>query len=51
MATQIQATPVIRGEEALKVMKESQTRPTEASRRGAQILRDKFAPMVRKDNR
>ncbi len=42
MATQIQATPVIRGKMAQDIYEESRTPESEASRRGSAILKQKF---------
>ena len=51
MATQIAATPVIKGQEARKVLAEAKRRPTIATKRGAEKLREEFAGMVKKDNK
>ena len=47
MATQIAATPVVRGEAAKAIHKEMQRKPTQASKRGAQILLSKFSKTVK----
>ena len=48
MATQIAATPLITGEEALRVLEESRIRPTEKTRKAFEMLERGFAGMVRK---
>lgn len=47
MATQIAPTPVIKGDAAKYVYKEMQRKPTQASKKGAQILTSKFSKMVK----
>ena len=51
MATQIAATPVVKGQEARKILDEAKRRPTAATRRGVKKLKDEFAGMVKKDNK
>ena len=51
MATQIAATPVIKGQEARKILAEAKRRPTTATKRGAEKLREEFAGMVKKDTK
>lgn len=46
MATQIAATPVVRGEAAKAILKEMQRKPSEESRHGAEILTKKFENIV-----
>ena len=48
MATQIAATPVVKGEAAKAIIKEMQRKPTQESRRGAEILMKKFAKIVKR---
>lgn len=43
MATQIAPTPTVKGEEAKKIIKEMQKKPTQKFKRGSQILSAKFA--------
>lgn len=47
MATQIAATPVVKGEAAKTIYKEMQRKPTQASKKGAQILMSKFGKLVK----
>lgn len=47
MATQIAPTPVVRGNDAKVIYKEMQRKPTQASKRGAQILVSKFSKTVK----
>lgn len=47
MATQITPTPVVRGNDAKAIYKEMQRKPTQASKRGAQILVSKFSKTVK----
>lgn len=42
VATQIAATPVLRGKEAYAVLEESKKKPTPVSRRGVEFLKNKF---------
>lgn len=48
MPTQIAATPVVRGEAAKAILKEMQRKPSEESRRGAEILARKFEKIVKR---
>nr|DAI55731.1 MAG TPA: hypothetical protein [Caudoviricetes sp.] len=48
MPTQIAATPVVRGEAAKAILKEMQRKPSEESRRGAEILARKFENIVKR---
>lgn len=48
MATQIAATPLLTGEDALRVIEESKIRPTEKTQRAIEWLEKEFAGMVRK---
>ncbi len=50
MATQIAATPVLKGDEARAVLEESKKKPTTASRRGIEFLKNKFQ-ISRSDDR
>jgi len=43
MATQIASTPIVKGTAAVKIYKEANQKPSEASKKGAQILIEKFA--------
>lgn len=47
MPTQIAPTPIIRGEEARKVLEESKRKPSEKSKNGARILTEMFKDMVK----
>jgi len=47
MATQLAPTPVVKGKMAAAIYKEMQQKPTEASKRGAQILMQEFAKKVK----
>lgn len=47
MATQLAPTPVVKGEAAKIIYKEMQRKPTEASKKGAKILADKFSNKVK----
>ena len=42
MATQIAATPILKGKEAYTVLEESKKKPTELSERGILFLKNKF---------
>lgn len=48
MPTQIAATPLLTGEDALRVLEESRIMPTEKTRLGIKMLKEEFAGMVRK---
>lgn len=43
MATQIAATPIIRGKEAVKIYKEANKKFSAESKKGAEILKVKFS--------
>lgn len=47
MATQIMATPVLRGAEARKVLEESKRVASNKSKNGAKKLAERFEKMVR----
>jgi len=47
MATQIAATPVVKGKAASTIYKEMQRKPTKASKKGAKILVSKFSKLVK----
>lgn len=47
MATQIAPTPVVKGKSAAIIYKEMQRKPTQASKKGAQILISKFNKTVK----
>lgn len=47
MATQIAPTPIVTGQAAAVIYKEMQRKPTQASKRGAQILISKFSKTVK----
>lgn len=47
MATQIMATPILKGDEARKVLKESKRVASDKSKNGAKKLAEKFEKMVR----
>ena len=46
MATQIAATPVIRGTQAKKIYQEANKTPSDKAKLGAEILTKKFATKV-----
>ena len=48
MATQIAATPVLKGGEAKKVYSESHTKPSAKAKEGAKKLSSIFDPMMKK---
>lgn len=48
MATQIAATPILYGEEAMKVWEEANTIPSEKARENGRKLIKKFAKMMQK---
>ena len=50
MATQIAATPVLKGKEAYAVLEESQKKPTAVSKRGVEFLRNKFQRSISDSN-
>lgn len=43
MATQIAATPVIKGNQAKKIYQEANKKPSEKAKLGAEVLAKKFA--------
>lgn len=47
MATQIAATPVIKGAEAVKVLKEASRKPSKKSEKGAEKLASIFDRMMK----
>lgn len=47
MATQIAATPVVKGLEAKKIFSEANTKKTVASQRGARKIAQKFSGKVK----
>ena len=47
MATQIAATPVIKGSEAIKILEEANRKPSEESEKGAKKLADIFDRMMK----
>lgn len=46
MATQIAATPVIKGAEATKILKEANRKPTKESEKGVKKLSEEHLPMA-----
>ena len=50
MATQIASTPIIRGQQAVKIYHEANQKPNVASRIGVGILRNKFADKLKNMN-
>lgn len=48
MATQIMATPVLKGDDAVRAIKAANRKPSEKSKKGAEILTKKFAGVIRK---
>ena len=47
MATQIAATPVIKGAEAIKILKEANRKPSKESEKGAKKLAEIFDRMMK----
>ena len=47
MATQIAATPIIKGPEADKILKEAHRKPSEDTKKGAQKLSNIFDKMMK----
>lgn len=47
MDTQLAPTPVVKGKAAEAIYNEMRRKPTEASKKGAQILVSKFGKMVK----
>ena len=47
MATQIAATPVIKGPEAVKILKEANRKPSKESEKGAKKLAEIFDRMMK----
>lgn len=48
MATQIQPTPILRGEDARRVLEELKKKPDPSYKKGAEKLRAKFEGKVKK---
>lgn len=48
MPTQIAPTPVVQGESAKQILAEMQKKPSPESKRGAKILHDKFAEIIKR---
>lgn len=46
MATQIAATPLLTGEDALRVLEEARRMPTEETRKAFKMLKEKFSKMI-----
>ena len=46
MATQIAATPILRGEEAMMVMQEAQQKPDEKTQKAFAMLESEFSRMT-----
>lgn len=46
MATQIAATPILRGEEAIMVMQEAQQKPDEKTQKAFAMLESEFSRMI-----
>lgn len=51
MATQIAATPVIRGEEAVRVMKEAQQKSDDKTLKAFAMLEEEFSKIVSNSKR
>lgn len=47
MATQIAATPVVKGTEAVKILKEANRKPSKESEKGAKKLASIFGKMMK----
>lgn len=47
MATQIAATPVVKGSEAVRIFKEANRKPSKESEKGAKKLADIFEKMMK----
>ncbi|MCR4817777.1 MAG: hypothetical protein K5841_02335 [Fretibacterium sp.] len=48
MATQIAATPILRGEEAMMVIQEAQQKPDEKTQKAFAMLKSEFSRMTGK---
>ena len=48
MSMRIYATPTLRGEDAIRAIKEATRKPSEKSKRGAEILKKQFEGIVEK---
>lgn len=48
MTTKLYATPILYGEDAERAIKAAMRKPTEKSKRGAEILRKKYAGIIKK---
>jgi len=48
MATQIASTPIIKGSIATKIYEEANQKRSDASRKGAKMLAEKFSTKVKK---
>ena len=46
MASQIAATPLLTGEDALRVLEEARRMPTEETRRAFKKLKEEFSKMI-----
>ena len=51
MATQIAATPTLRGEEALRVLEEAKSKTSEKARRAFEMLEAEFSKMIARERR
>ena len=51
MATQIAATPTLRGEEALRVLEEAKSKTSEKARRAFEMLEAEFSKMIVRERR
>lgn len=47
MATQIAATPIVKGKEALKILEEANRKPSKEAKKGAEKLVKTFEKMVK----
>lgn len=47
MATQLAATPVIKGEEAVKILSEANCKPSKEAKKGAKKLEAIFKKMIK----
>ena len=48
MPSQIAATPVLKGKDAIRAIEAINRKPSDASKKGAEILKKKFEGMVKK---
>lgn len=48
MATQIAATPILKGNDAVRAINAANRKPSDASRKGEAVLAKKFASMLKK---